>query len=104
MDATNHIDQFHLKDVSLDEAKLAFKRIQFNDEISNRQSYLFVGLMCLGAVIIGLALTCGAYRIWKIKMLKRLNIGRVPQLRVEIPLNRIKSYANSALDDLLEEH
>ena len=74
-DATNHIDQFHLKDVSLDEAKLAFKRIQFNDEISHRQSYLFVGLMCLGAVMI-------------------LNIGRVPQPRVEIPLNRVESNAN----------
>ena len=57
----------------------------------------------IGTLILGVALTCGAYRVWKLKMLKRLNIERIPQSRVDIPLNRTEPNANSALDDLLED-
>ena len=103
-ETTRNINQFHLKDVSLDEARAAFKRVQFSDEISYRQGYVIVGLICLAIIIITLGLLYGVYKGRLLMVKRRLGFGRTSPQQVEVPLDQMGSNATSVLDGLLENN
>ena len=100
-DTTKNMNQFHLKDVSLAEARATFQRIKFSDEISNRQSYVIIGLICIAAIMLSLLLLYVGYKSY---LTRRFKLGRNQPLQAEVSLDQMNSNATSVLDRLLEDN
>ena len=95
------MNQFHLKDVSLAEARATFQRIKFSDGISKRQNYVIIGLICLAAIMISSLLLYVGYKRY---LGKRFKLGRNQPFQAEVSLDQMQSNATSVLDGLLEDH